>query len=97
MSMLTSSTHGGAISERKAKVKSVHFDKDGTMTVRLQDGRAITVPLKWYPRLAKASKKDRETWEPCGAGHGIHWPKIDEDLSVEGLLNGIPSVEYKAH
>lgn len=66
------------------------------MSVRLTDGRIITVPLKWYPRLAKAKASERRVWESCGAGKGIHWPKIDEDLSIEGLLHGIPSVEYKS-
>ncbi|MCE9682348.1 DUF2442 domain-containing protein [Halomonas sp. M5N1S15] len=52
------------------------------------DGRAISVPLAWYPRLANASQAEREHWELAGAGYGIHWPDIDEDLSTEGLLQG---------
>ena len=61
------------------------------LEVELMDGRRIPVPLAWYPRLAAASPQDRAKWEPCGAGHGIHWPEIDEDLSVGGLLRGAPA------
>lgn len=66
-----------------------------TLSVDLLDGRTITVPLLWYPRLAKASKVERENWHICGGGYGIHWPDIDEDLSTEGLLRGAPSPEYR--
>jgi hypothetical protein len=59
---------------------------DLALEVRLQDGRLISTPLSWFPRLAAADAKARETWEPAAAGLGIHWPLIDEDLSVEGLL-----------
>lgn len=52
------------------------------------DGRSITVPLAWYPRLANATQAQREHWELYGAGYGIHWPELDEDLSTEGLLLG---------
>ncbi|MDQ1351979.1 MAG: hypothetical protein QG657_2285 [Acidobacteriota bacterium] len=55
-------------------------------TVALADGRQIVVPYEWFPRLANASKKERETFEFIGNGLGIHWPLIDEDISVEGLL-----------
>ena len=68
---------------------------DDTLSVDLMDGRTITVPLLWYPRLANASKADRENWKICGGGYGIHWPAIDEDLSTEGLLRGAPSPEYR--
>ena len=61
------------------------------LEVELKDGRRISVPLEWYPRLKSATPHQRATWEPCGAGHGIHWPLIDEDLSVEGLLRGAPA------
>jgi Protein of unknown function (DUF2442) len=56
------------------------------LAVVLRDGRQITAPLEWFPRLKSASPADRAEWEPCAAGHGIHWPKIDEDLSIDGLL-----------
>lgn len=80
----------------QATVKAIVFHRNATMSVRLSDGRIITVPLKWYPRLANAKPSARRVWEPCGAGAGIHWPLIDEDLSIQGLLQGIPSPEYKS-
>jgi Protein of unknown function (DUF2442) len=58
------------------------------LTVRLMDGRTISVPVAWYPRLAEASPAERADWEIAGGGYGIHWPQIDEDLSTEGLLRG---------
>ncbi len=64
---------------------------EDTLSVRLMDGRSISVPLEWYPRLAHASAKDRATWEIAGGGYGIYWPGIDEDLSTEGLLRGAPA------
>ena len=70
-------------------VKAVHFTDD-LLIVDLRDGRTISVPLVWYPRLLHATPEQREQWEPCGGGFGIHWPQIDEDLSVQGLLHGAP-------
>jgi hypothetical protein len=61
---------------------------DASLIVSLRDGREIKTPLSWFPRLASASAEQRATWEPAAAGHGIHWPLIDEDLSIEGLLQG---------
>jgi hypothetical protein len=61
------------------------------LRVELMDGRAIEVPLRWYPRLLNASPSQRERWEVCGGGYGIHWPDVDEDLSTEGLLRGQPA------
>ncbi len=55
------------------------------------DGRTITVPLVWYPRLLAATPQQREKWVICGGGYGIHWSEIDEDLSTEGLLRGAPA------
>jgi hypothetical protein len=60
----------------------------GELTVALRDGRTITVSLAWYPRLAEATPEQRAHWEMAGAGYGIHWPELDEDLSSEGLLAG---------
>jgi hypothetical protein len=65
---------------------------DQRLEVMLKDGRQISAPLDWFPRLKSASAKDRANWETCAAGHGIHWPALDEDLSVEGLLRGTPAV-----
>jgi hypothetical protein len=61
---------------------------DDELRVGLADGRTITVPLVWFPRLAQASAAARNNWELLGDGEGIHWPEADEDLSVEGLLAG---------
>lgn len=61
------------------------------LIVDLADGRSISVPLAWYPRLLHATALERDNWQIAGAGFGIHWPDIDEDLSVEGLLRGAPS------
>lgn len=76
------------------RVKNVRFDED-TMSVDLMDGRTITVPLVWYPRLLDAKPESRVKWETSSAGYGIHWPLLDEDLSTEGLLRGIPAVRPK--
>jgi hypothetical protein len=62
------------------------------LIVQLRDGREIRAPLVWFPRLAAATGQERAVWELSAAGHGIHWPMIDEDLSVAGLLHGDPSV-----
>ncbi|HEY9057362.1 MAG TPA: DUF2442 domain-containing protein, partial [Aurantimonas sp.] len=69
------------------RVKAVLLDAD-TLSVQLMDGRTISVPLAWYPRLADARPEQRADWEIAGGGYGIHWPQIDEDLSTEGLLRG---------
>ena len=65
------------------------------LEVESRDGRRISVPLAWYPRLDQATAEQRRDWELCGAGYGIHWPRLDEDLSVEGLLRGAPAPTEK--
>ncbi len=72
------------------RIKDVRLDAD-TLSVDLMDGRTITVPLAWYPRLADASPEQLAHWKIAGAGYGIHWPDLDEDLSTEGLLRGAPA------
>ncbi|MBT2243446.1 DUF2442 domain-containing protein [Sphingobium sp. BHU LFT2] len=72
------------------RVADVRCDDD-SLIVDLMDGRTISVPLAWYPRLASATPSERALWEVAGAGYGIHWPAIDEDLSTEGLLRGAPA------
>ena len=72
------------------RVADVRFDED-TMSVDLADGRTITVPLVWYPKLLDATPAQRANWRPCGGGYGIHWPDVDEDLSTQGLLAGAPA------
>ncbi len=72
------------------RVASVDFT-DEFLVVGLMDGRQISVPLKWYPRLAGGSPLERSNWEICGGGHGLHWPDLDEDLSTAGMLRGAPA------
>ena len=74
---------------------SVHITDD-TLTVDLTDGRSISVPIGWYPRLAYATPAERSHMQISGAGHGIHWPDLDEDIGVEGLLLGKKSMESPA-
>jgi uncharacterized protein DUF2442 len=62
-----------------------------SLSVDLADGRTITVPLAWYPRLLHATSAQRSNWKLSSAGFGIHWPEVDEDLSSEGLLRGAPA------
>lgn len=66
---------------------------DDTLTVELTDGRTIAAPLAWYPRLVHASADERTSWRLLGGGRGIHWPALDEDISVANLLAGQPSAE----
>ncbi len=61
--------------------------------VHLQDGRSLTIPYDWYPRLAYGTLKERENWELFGNGYGIHWPDLDEDLAIDGILAGNRSAE----
>jgi hypothetical protein len=77
------------------RVKDVRITED-TLAVDLIDGRTIIVPLAWYPRLFNATMEQRRNWRIGGAGYGIHWPELDEDLSTEGLLRGAPSAPERA-
>ena len=72
------------------RVADVEITED-TLAVRLMDGRTISVPLAWYPRLLNATPAQRSKWRISGGGYGIHWEEIDEDLSTEGLLRGAPA------
>lgn len=69
------------------RVLSVRFDADN-LIVDLMDGRTISAPILWYPRLSGAAPEQRARWELCAGGYGVHWPDLDEDLSTEGLLQG---------
>jgi len=69
---------------------------DDSMTVRFDDGRSLSVPLAWYPRLLHGTTKEREQYALIGNGEGIHWPELDEDVSVDGLLAGQRSAESDA-
>ena len=66
---------------------------DDTISVDLSDGRSISAPLFWYPRLSHARPEERNNWRLIGGGRGIHWSDLDEDVSVENLLTGRPSSE----
>lgn len=66
---------------------------DLCLAVQLHDGRTISVPLAWYPRLQNGSAEERANWRLTGSGEGIHWPDLDEDISVAGLIAGKPSGE----
>ena len=66
---------------------------DDALTVDLSDGRTVSVPLAWFPRLLHGKPEERNTWRLIGDGEGIHWPDLDEDISVENLLLGKPSGE----
>lgn len=69
---------------------------DDTLCVDLSDGRTISVPLGWYPRLLHGTVEERNKWRFIGKGYGIHWEDLDEDISVEGLILGKPSGESQA-
>jgi hypothetical protein len=75
-----------------AFARSVHVTDD-TLTVHLADGRSISVPLAWYPRLAHGTPVERTNWRLIGRGEGVHWPALDEDISVENLMSGARSGE----
>jgi hypothetical protein len=75
--------------------ESVMITED-TLNVDLSDGRTISVPLTWFPRLVHATQEQRDNWRLIGRGHGIHWDDIDEDISVEGLIAGRPSGESQS-
>lgn len=77
------------------RVMDVRVTED-TISVDLYDGRTITVPLAWYPRLLHATPTQRANWCIAGAGYGIHWPDVDEDLSAQGLLQGAPAPRVAA-
>jgi hypothetical protein len=77
------------------RVADVRFEAD-RLVVDLMDRRTIAVPIAWYPRLRDATPEQRLVWRISGAGYGIHWPEIDEDLSTEGLLRGAPAPGWKS-
>lgn len=81
-----------AIEIRIALAQSVSVTDD-SLTVDLDDGRTISVPLAWFPRLIHGTAEERNNWRLIGKGEGIHWPDLDEDISIEGILLGRPSGE----
>ena len=66
---------------------------DDTLSVDLSDGRSISVPIAWFPRLLHSTEQERNNWRLIGRGQGIHWEDLDEDISIEGLIAGRPSGE----
>ena len=76
----------------EAKAQDINITED-TLAVDLTDGRTISVPLVWYPRLMHGTEKERNNWQFIGDKEGIHWPDLDEDISIENLLMGKPSGE----
>ena len=84
-----------SVATETAAAKNVRVT-DRELVVELRDGRVVFVPLAWYPRLAEGSPRERRRWELLGPGIGIHWPDLDEDISIDGLLQGLPSGESLA-
>lgn len=81
-----------AIDIRIANIQNVSVSED-TLLVDLADGRSISAPLAWYPRLLNGLPNERNNWRLIGGGEGIHWPELDEDISVENIVFGQPSAE----
>jgi hypothetical protein len=75
---------------QEVRIKNIAVTKD-TITAQLMDGRIISVPLAWSWRLSEATPEQRSNWEIIGDGHGVRWPDIDEDISAEGMLHGVPA------
>jgi len=80
---------------QEVRIKDITVTED-TITAQLMDGRTISVPLAWSWRLSEATPKQRAKLEIIGDGHGVHWPDIDEDISAEGMLYGIPAPRPRA-
>ncbi len=76
-----------AVADAEVLIREVRFEAD-RLVVELSDGRILGTPVRWYPRLERATEAEREHWELLGEGEGIHWPAIDEDLSLDGMLAG---------
>jgi hypothetical protein len=87
--------HSAAVTLTLARVVNVMVTDD-TLSVDLEDGRTISVPIGWYPRLAHGTSAERAHFQISGAGYGVHWPDLDEDIGVEGLLLGKKSAESAA-
>jgi hypothetical protein len=71
-------------------IKNISVSED-TITARLVDGRIISIPLAWSWRLSEATPRQRANYRIIGDGHGVHWPDVDEDISAEGMLYGVPA------
>ena len=84
-----------SLATETATAKNVKITAD-TLIVELRDGRTVSVPISWYPRLSEGTPGERRRWDLIGPGIGIHWPALDEDISVEALLAGLASNESAA-
>lgn len=80
---------------KEARIVDVEVTDD-MLTLHLEDGRSISAPIDWYPRLARGSAEERRNFRLIGRGEGVHWPELDEDVGVEGVLSGLPSREGPA-
>ncbi len=83
-----------AVDLRLVSANNVEITEE-TLTVDLEDGRTISVPVAWYPRLLIATPEERDNWRLIGKGEGIHWPDLDEDISIENILLGKASGESR--
>jgi len=83
------------VTENRVRAQKVRITED-ELQVELEDGRTISVPLAWFPRLWYGTPEERNQWQLIGGGEGIHWPQLDEDIAVHHLLAGIPSQESRA-
>ena len=84
-----------AVQMQEVKIRDITVSRD-TITAQLADGRTISVPLAWSWRLSEATPRQRGNWRIIGDGHGVHWPDVDEDISAEGMLYGIPASRPRA-
>lgn len=85
----------GSASDRRTRVRGVRISAKA-LRVDLEDGRSISVPLTWFPRLLRGTRTQRRNWKLSAGGCGIHWPDLDEDLSAEGLLRGEPATRARS-
>lgn len=83
------------VESREALATHVDVSED-TLAVQLADGRTIAAPLAWYPRLWHGTAEERQSWRLIAGGRGVHWPALDEDISIANLLNGQPSAESQS-
>lgn len=86
---------GISATQADERVDDVSFTDDA-LVVALRDGRIVSVPLVWFPRLLKATAAQRANWQRSAGGYGMHWPDLDEDLSTAGILRGAPAVRERA-
>jgi hypothetical protein len=84
-----------SVSVQEPRAQRVTVTED-SVVVDLRDGRTVSAPLVWYPRLLHGTPEERDNWRLIGSGEGIHWPDLDEDLSIDSLISGRPSGESQA-